>query len=192
MTRGIERTFPRPFSETFRISKNEDFNGPYLENQNEFLKNSFETVFRASKSCDRDQLVSAFQLTFKVEVEDGDVIRVDTIDKAFNSQMMEVFKGSDLNEIIEEMFAHIRRKSKSGVGEQPICVRSSPVSDVNFHQLNLTRGSSYLSLPDWVASKKTVINPRNLENEECFKWAVLVALHDEGIGNNPHQVNVET
>ena len=64
MTRGIERTFSRPFSETFRISKNEDFNGPCLENENEFLKNSFETVFRASKSCDRDQLVSAFQLTF--------------------------------------------------------------------------------------------------------------------------------
>ena len=67
VTRGIERTFPRPFSETFRISKNEDFNGPYLENENEFLKNSFETVFRASKSCDRDQLASAFQLTFMHE-----------------------------------------------------------------------------------------------------------------------------
>ena len=66
MIRGIERTFPRPFSETFRISKNEDFNGPYLKNENEFLKNSFETVLRASKSCDRDQLVSAFQLTFKL------------------------------------------------------------------------------------------------------------------------------
>ena len=64
MTRGIERTFSRPFSETFRISKNEDFNGSYLENKNEFVKNSFETVFRASKSCDRGQLVSAFQLTF--------------------------------------------------------------------------------------------------------------------------------
>ena len=65
LTGGIERTFPRPFSETFRISKNEDFNGPYLENKNEFLKNSLETVFMASKSCDRGQLVSAFQLTFK-------------------------------------------------------------------------------------------------------------------------------
>ena len=61
VTRGIERTVPRPFSETFRISKNEDFN--------EFLKNSFETVFRASKSCERDQLVSAFQLTFKGELD---------------------------------------------------------------------------------------------------------------------------
>ena len=44
--------------------KNEDFNGPYLENENEFFKNFFETVFRASKSRDRGQLVSAFQLTF--------------------------------------------------------------------------------------------------------------------------------
>ena len=35
--------------------------------ENEFLKNSFETVSRASKSCDRDQLVSAFQLTFNVK-----------------------------------------------------------------------------------------------------------------------------
>ena len=73
MTRGIERTFSRPFSETFRISKNEDFSGPYLENENEFLKNSFETVFRASKSCDRDQLVSAFQLTFKNQPSEGSV-----------------------------------------------------------------------------------------------------------------------
>ena len=43
-----------------------DFNSRYLENENEFFKNSFETVFRASKSRDRGQLVSAFQLTFKV------------------------------------------------------------------------------------------------------------------------------
>ena len=68
VTCGIKRTFSHPFSETFRISKNEDFNGLYLENENEFLKNSFETVFRASKSCDRDQLVSAFQLTFNIKV----------------------------------------------------------------------------------------------------------------------------
>ena len=41
-----------------------DFNIWYLENKNEFFKNVFETVFSASKSSDRSQLVSAFQLTF--------------------------------------------------------------------------------------------------------------------------------
>ena len=40
-------------------------------------------------------------ILFKIEVEDGDrnVVGVDTVDKAFNSRMTEVFKGSDLNEI---------------------------------------------------------------------------------------------
>ena len=42
-----------------------DFKSWYLENENEFFKNAFETVFRASKSRDRGQLVSAFPLTFK-------------------------------------------------------------------------------------------------------------------------------
>ena len=47
--------------------------------------------------------------------------------------------------------------------------------DINFHRLNLTRGSSYLSLPDWLARKKAIINPQN-NDEECFKWAVITAL----------------
>ena len=46
--------------------------------------------------------------------------------------------------------------------------------DVNFHQLNLTRASSYLPLPDWLASKKAIVNPHN-DDEECFKWSVITA-----------------
>ena len=44
-----------------------DFNSRYLENENEFFKHSFDTVFMASKSRDRGQnigqLVSASQMT---------------------------------------------------------------------------------------------------------------------------------
>ena len=46
--------------------------------------------------------------------------------------------------------------------------------DVNFHLLNLTRGSSYLPLPDWLARKKVIVNPHN-DDEECFKWSVITA-----------------
>ena len=45
-------------------------------------------------------------------------------------------------------------------------------TNVDFHQLNLTRGSSYLPLPDWLAKKKAVINQKN-RDKECFKWAVI-------------------
>ena len=58
--------------------------------------------------------------------------------------------------------------------------------DVNFNQLNLTRGSSYIPLPDWIVKKKAIINPQNYCDEECFKWAVTVPLHYKEIGKDPN------
>ena len=58
--------------------------------------------------------------------------------------------------------------------------------DANFHWLHLTRGSSYLPLPYWIAQKKAVIiNPQNID-EECFKWAVIAASE---IGKDPQCVS---
>ena len=54
---------------------------------------------------------------------------------------------------------------------------------INFHRLVLTRGSSYNELPEWIQNKKAVINPQN-KDEECFKWAVMEALHYEEIMHN--------
>ena len=58
--------------------------------------------------------------------------------------------------------------------------------DVSFYQLNLTQSSSYIALPSWIESKKAVNNPKNENDEECFKWAVIVALHCKEIGKNPN------
>ena len=66
VTRGIESTFPHPFLETFRISKNEDINGSYLENKKRIFQKFLRNCFQGFKSRDRGQLVSAFQLTFKI------------------------------------------------------------------------------------------------------------------------------
>ena len=56
--------------------------------------------------------------------------------------------------------------------------------DVNFLQLNLTRGSSYLPLPDWLARTKAIINPQN-NDEECLKWAAIAALRWTDIKSYP-------
>ena len=53
---------------------------------------------------------------------------------------------------------------------------------------NLTRGSSYVPLPDWLMKKKAIINPKN-SDMECFKWAVIAAMKWEEIGNNPERVS---
>ena len=50
----------------------------------------------------RDLDSAKVQMTtwIRFKVEDGNIIRVNAVDKAFNSWMMEAFKGSNLNEII--------------------------------------------------------------------------------------------
>ena len=60
--------------------------------------------------------------------------------------------------------------------------------DIDFHRLSLTRGSSYILLPDWLMKRKAIINPRN-SDMECFKWAIIAAMKWEEVGNNPERVS---
>ena len=64
-----------------------------------------------------------------------------------------------------------------------------PFLEVNFHKFNLTRGSSYLPLPDWVSRKGGVINPKNESDEQCFKCAVIAALHYVDIKSHPEHIS---
>ena len=96
---------------------------------------------------------------------------------------------SDLDEIVNEIIAHTK-----GQIENPALLNSRFVFDeplftnVNFHQLNLMRGSSYRPLPNWLACKKAIINPRN-EDQECFKWSVIAASRWGEINNNPQRIS---
>ena len=101
--------------------------------------------------------------------------------------MTDVHRGSDLEQIVDGMIAHMMTQI-----ENPALLNSRfrfdevLFLDISFHQLNLTRGSSYLLLPDWIANKKVIINPHN-NNEQCFKWAVIAA---ENIGmKDPQRVS---
>ena len=59
---------------------------------------------------------------------------------------------------------------------------------IDFHQLNLTRGSSYAPLPEWLANKKAIIIPRN-KDQECFKWSVIAASRWEEIDSHPERIS---
>ena len=62
---------------------------------------------------------------------------------------------------------------------------------IKFHKLVLTRGRSYIDLPEWIKNKHAVINPQN-KDEECFKWAFIAALHDEEIEkDHQHTLKLE-
>ena len=104
-------------------------------------------------------------------------VEIDIVDRAFNSRMTEVHQDDNLDEIVDGMIAHMKTQI-----ENPALLRSGfgfdelLRLDINFHQLNLTRGSSYLPLPDRVTRKKAIINPKNENNEECSKYSIVKVL----------------
>ena len=109
----------------------------------------------------------------------------DRVELAFNSRMAGVYQGSDLEQIVDEMIAHMKTQIEN-LALLNCRFRFDEVLflDANFHQLTLTRGSSYLLLPDWLAQKKAIINPQN-DDEEYFKWAVIATLRWTDIKSHP-------
>ena len=139
----------------------------------------------------RVQTTTWIRFMMEVQDENRNVIGVDRVEKAFNSRMTDIFQGSDLNKIIEKMFANMKTQIKNpALDNSRFRFHEVLFMDINFYQLNLARGSSYLPLPDWVSlsRKGGVIDPQNESDEECFKWAVIAALHHEDIKSHPEQI----
>ena len=112
------------------------------------------------------------------------------VDKPFNSKMTEVFQDSNIEKILGSMLAYVKTQIKNPVlPDSEFKIDSIMHLDIDFHQLQLTRGSSYIDLPAWIKMKKAIINPKNKEDEECFNWAVIVSLHHEEIGRDPQRIS---
>jgi hypothetical protein len=60
--------------------------------------------------------------------------------------------------------------------------------DINTVVYKPLRGSSYIQLPKFLASKKAIINVKN-EDNECFKWCVTRALNP--VEKYPQRITAE-
>ena len=47
----------------------------------------------------------------------------------------------------------------------------------NFQKIDIRRGESYIMSPDWIASKKATINPKNEKDNKCFQWSIISGLN---------------
>ena len=48
-----------------------------------------------------------------------------------------------------------------------------------YHKRNLNHGGLFTVSPDQIKTKKTTINPTNRKDNECFQYAITVALNHE-------------
>ena len=136
---------------------------------NRIRKELIELIKRELKTQTSARIQMTAWIRFVRDDEEGQ----ERVELAFNSLMTSVCRGSEMDQIVDGMTANMKFQI-----ENPALLNSRFVFDeflyldVNFHQLNLMRGSSYLLLPDWLTSKKAIVNPHN-DDEECFKWSVI-------------------
>ena len=143
---------------------------------NRIRKELIELIERELKTRTSARIQTTAWIRFIRDDEEGQ----ERVELAFNSLMTSVYRGSEMDQIVDRMTTNMKFQI-----ENPALLNSRFVFneflylDINFHQLNLMRGSSYLPLPDWLASKKAIVNHHN-DDEECFKWWVIAVEKDQG------------
>ena len=147
----------------------------------------YDTVFNRIKF----QLILTFKKARSAKVQATMWIKFkqddESIELAFNSRMMTVYNLSEINEIANEMIARMQEQIENlALLNSRFVFDQVLFMDIDFHQLNPTRGSSYVPLPEWLANKKAIINPGN-KDQECFKWAVIAASRWEEIDSHPER-----
>ena len=133
----------------------------------------------------RNRAVHSQATTWIRFIKDG----IESVDLAFNSRMLAVYNLSDMDEIVSEMINHMQQQIENpALRDCKLVIDGVIHMDIDFHRLNLTRGSSYIPLPEFLAKKGAIINPKN-SDMECFKWAVIAGMKWRDIDNHPKRIS---
>ena len=98
------------------------------------------------------------------------------------SKPVEIFMGSDTENAIDTLFNTILNRIQQAMetsNERGSGFTHDSVGLLYYHfqRIDIRRGESYIMSPNWIASKKATINPKNEKDNECFKWSIIAGLN---------------
>ena len=106
----------------------------------------------------------------------------------FHSLVKTIPESSDLSDILNTMTGIILEKVQQFQNEGSGWVFENIESfDINIDPFEPLSGSSYTSLPKNLEDKKAIINIRNENDHECFKWAITSAIYQRE--KDPQRLN---
>ena len=89
------------------------------------------------------------------------------------SEAVEVYMGSDTENVIDTLFNTLLQNFQSAQetsnerGSEFIPDRDESL-EYEFHKIEIIRAESYIISPDWIASKKVTITPKNQKEDNAF------------------------
>ena len=90
--------------------------------------------------------------------------------------------GSDTEDVIDKLFNTLLQRFQHAQETSNERGRSFIPDSVEllyyyFQKIDIRRGESYIVSPDWIASKKATINPKNEKDNKCFQWSIISRLN---------------
>ena len=100
-----------------------------------------------------------------------------------------------IDNVINELFESFLQKYQEGLEEKirdsKFVFESVDLLYYSLHKTTLKRSGSYIKSSRWLKSKGVTINPKN-ENDNCFQYAITVALNHQNIENHSEKIsNIE-
>ena len=169
LTPREHKTAIKGYFKTFRV------NGIDGMDEKTFMRSVKSRVIDLIKS--KGSIKVKLILTVRFTKENPATGNIDINVYSFASKMEIVTESTDLTELFDQMsdkiFELIQNFNNRGSGWQFDRVEHL---DININPFNPLSASSYIELPGNLAEKKAIINVKNENDNECFKWAVTSAV----------------
>ncbi len=101
------------------------------------------------------------------------------INHFLHSKYSSVFKSNDISHELNSHIREINKKINDSLIENDSGWTLNKIyhSDLYIDKYPPINASSYIDLPRIIKNKKAVINVKNTNDNECFKWSILSAIH---------------
>lgn len=94
--------------------------------------------------------------------------------RTFKTRNKAILASSSVDKILKQMFSKLCREESEYEGKGSGWTLSSVDGLLlRFSRYRPLRGSTFIPLPDEIARKRAVINPKNFNDNNCFEWALL-------------------
>ena len=104
-----------------------------------------------------------------------------------------IIKGSDINEIINEIFDSLVKKYQElleySTKNRGLILEGVESMTYDINKTTINRGGSSVESPAWLRNKKCAINPLNKNDNKCFQYSITAVLNYQKINNHPAKIS---
>ena len=106
------------------------------------------------------------------------------------SDNTEIFMGEVINRLFDTILQRFQdaRETSFERGSEFI-FENVDLLYYYFHRIDMRRGESYIETLEWLKNKKATINPKNINDDNCFQYSITVALDHRNIGRDLQRIS---